>query len=165
MGEKEGMEMFKNIADSIDKSIKLEIDYPSKHEDGKMPLLDIKVWMEESNSKTDKQNKKKESSQEQNITKKAIRYEHYRKSMASRMTVHARSAIPENQKRNIITQEVIRILKNCSRELSWEIKVKHLEQLSLRLQYSGYYMKFRREVIDSGVKAYRKMIENDKQKS
>ena len=83
--------------------------------------------------------------------------------MASRMTVHAKTAIPESQKRNIITQEVIRILKNCSRELSWEIKVKHLEQLSLRLQYSGYDMKFRREVIDSGVKAYRKMIENDKQ--
>ena len=154
--EQEGMEMFKRIGDSIDNSIKLEIDYPSRHEDGKMPLLDVKVWMEEIDSK-------KESSQEQKIKKKAIRYEHYRKSMASRMTVHARSAIPENQKRNIITQEVIRILKNCSRELPWEIKVKHLEQLSLRLQYSGYDMKFRREVIDSGVKAYRKMIENDKQ--
>ena len=83
--------------------------------------------------------------------------------MASRMTVHAKSAIQQNQKRNIITQEVIRILKNCSRELPWEVKVKLLEQLSLRLQYSGYDMKFRREVIDSGIKAYRKMVDNDKQ--
>ena len=62
--------MFKRKGDSIDNSIKLEIDYPSRHEDGKMPLLDVKVWMEEIDSKTDKQNNKKESSQEQKIKRK-----------------------------------------------------------------------------------------------
>jgi len=39
--EKEGMDMFKRIGDIIDDCIKLEIDYPSKHDDGKMPLLDV----------------------------------------------------------------------------------------------------------------------------
>ena len=132
--EKEGMEFFKKIGDSIDKSIKLEIDYPSKYDDKKMPLLDVKVWIEdkECNMQVSQQNKEVQKN------KKAIRYEHYRKSMASRMTVHERSAIPTNQKRNILTQEVIRILKNCSQELPWEVKVEHLEHLSLRLQYSGY---------------------------
>ena len=157
--EKEGMEFFKKIGDSIDKSIKLEIDYPSKYDDKKMPLLDVKVWIE------DKECNMQESQHNKEVqkNKKAIRYEHYRKSMASRMTVHERSAIPANQKRNILTQEVIRILKNCSQELPWEVKVEHLEHLSLRLQYSGYDMKFRREIIDSGIKAYRQMEENDRQ--
>jgi len=57
--EKEGMEMFKRKGDSIDNSIKLEIDYPSRHEDGKMPILDVKVWMEESDSKTDNRTTRK----------------------------------------------------------------------------------------------------------
>ena len=61
--------------------------------------------------------------------------------MASKMTIHARSALPHNQKRNILTQEVIRILKNCSQELPWEIKAKHIEDLSVRMQFSGHNKK------------------------
>merc|ERR1711911_4259 len=79
--EKEGMEFFKKIGDSIDKSIKLEIDYPSKHDDKKMPLLDVKVWMEdkECNMQVNQHDKEVQKNN------KAFRYEHYRKSMASKM--------------------------------------------------------------------------------
>lgn len=73
------------------------------------------------------------------------------------MTVHARSAIPINMKRNILTQEVIRILKNCSYNLQWKIKAEHLEAFSMRTQFSGYSSKFRKEVIKSGLKAYKLM--------
>ena len=161
--EKEGMEMFKRIGDSIDECIKLEVDYPSKHDDGKMPLLDVKVWLQEQDYRDKEYNRDTSINEQERVRKKEIRYEHYRKSMASKMTVHARSAIPTSQKRNILTQEVIRILKNCSQELPWQVKADHLEHLSLRLQYSGYDKKFRREVINSGIKAYRQMEENDKQ--
>ena len=89
-------------------------------------------------------------------------YEHYRKEMASKMTIHARSALPHNQKRNILTQEVIRILKNCSQYLPWETKAQHLEELSLRMQFSGFDKKMRKEVIKSGIKAYRSLEANDK---
>ena len=151
--EKEGMELFKKIGNDIDESIKLEIDHPSKHEDMKMPLLDVKVWLERIRIS--------ENNNEENKTR--IMYEHYRKSMASNMTVHARSAIPMSQKRNIMTQEVIRILKNCSQELPWETKAAHLEQFSLRMQYSEYDTKFRKEVIESGIKAFRNMEKNDRE--
>ena len=151
--EKEGMELFQRIGNSIDESIKLEIDHPSKHEDMKMPLLDVKVWIERTRMSEG-------NNEEGNLQ---IMYEHYRKDIASNMTVHARSAIPMQQKRNIMTQEVIRILKNCSQDLPWEIKAAHLEQFSLRMQYSGYDVKFRRQVIKSGIKAYRKMEKNDKE--
>ena len=93
------MELLKQIGNGIHKSIQLEIDYPEKHEDKKMPLLDVKVWMMERNDRN----------------KKVIMYEHYRKEMASRMKIHQRSAIPYRDKMNILTQEVIRTLKNCSR--------------------------------------------------
>ena len=35
------------IANDIHSSIQLEIDVPSNHNDGKMPILDLKVWLEE----------------------------------------------------------------------------------------------------------------------
>ena len=145
-GEKEGMELFKQIGNGIHKSIQLEIDYPEKHEDKKMPLLDVKVWMMERNDRN----------------KKVIMYEHYRKEMASRMKIHQRSAIPYRDKMNILTQEVIRTLKNCSRELPWEEKAKQLEETSLMMQFSGYNATFRKAVIQSGLKAYRKMEERDR---
>ena len=39
----------------------------------------------------------------------------------------------------------------------------HLEDLSLRMQFSGYDPKFRKEVVKSGLKAYRRMEMNDKE--
>ena len=159
--ELQGMTMFQEIGNKIDESIKIEIDSPSKHEDGKMPLLDVKVWIEE-NGETEDTEVTEEAEEELNTKKRKIMYEHYRKEMASKMTIHARSAIPHNQQRNILTQEVIRILKNCSQELSWEIKAKHLEDLSLRMQFSGHNKRMRQAVINSGLSAYRKMEENQK---
>ena len=41
------MELFQRIGNGIHNSIKLEIDHPGRHENGKMPLLDVKVWLEE----------------------------------------------------------------------------------------------------------------------
>ena len=50
----EGMAMFQRIGNGIDASIKLETDVPSKHRDGKMPLLDVKVWIEEREEKSER---------------------------------------------------------------------------------------------------------------
>ena len=63
------------------------------------------------------------------------------------MTIHARSAIPHKQQKNIFTKEVIRIMKNCSQALPWEEKAKHLEELSMRMQYSGHNKRIRKTVI------------------
>ena len=34
------------IGDDIHSSIQLEVDYPSNHRDQKLPILDLKVWLE-----------------------------------------------------------------------------------------------------------------------
>ncbi|PFX24331.1 hypothetical protein AWC38_SpisGene11044 [Stylophora pistillata] len=40
------MQLFQSIGNSIHPSIRLEVDYPSRHVDGKLPILDLKVWIE-----------------------------------------------------------------------------------------------------------------------
>ena len=61
----------------------------------------------------------------------------------------------------MLTQEILRILLNCSRELPWETVVSHVNHMMLRLQYSGYDQRFRTEVVRSAVKAYNHLIELD----
>ena len=38
--------LFQSIGNGIHPSIRLEVDYPSRHEDGNLPILDLKVWIE-----------------------------------------------------------------------------------------------------------------------
>jgi len=58
-------------------------------------------------------------------------------------------------KRTVLSQAVLRVLLNCSPLLPWTSIVGKLEEMVLRMQYSGYSKKFRYEVLDSAVKAYR----------
>lgn len=90
-----------------------------------------------------------------------VLHEFYSKDVASKCVVNARSAMSWRGKRTILTQEVLRILRNCSRELPWEVVVGHVNHMMLRLQYSGYNQKFRTEVVRSALKAYNRMIELD----
>ena len=39
-------EVLKDIANEIDPSIQMEYDIPSLHHNGKLPVLDLEVWME-----------------------------------------------------------------------------------------------------------------------
>ena len=60
-----------------------------------------------------------------------------------------------------MTQQILRIFLNCSCDLTWEHRVKHANEMMKKLQYSGYNKKFRYEVVDSAIKAYRKIVEDD----
>ena len=46
------MEKLKEVGNSIHRSIQLEADYPSNYEDRKLPILDVKVWLETNNGVT-----------------------------------------------------------------------------------------------------------------
>ena len=45
--DKRTMVLIRQVGDDIHPSIKLEVDYPSKHPDKKLPILDLKVWVEQ----------------------------------------------------------------------------------------------------------------------
>ena len=120
--------------------IKDERDCPSANANGKMPLLDTQVWRE-----GDK-----------------LMHESYRKPMSNPLTMLAISAMPAKMKRNVLTQEVVRMRRNISLDLPWETTVKHLNDFSARMRASGYGERYRLEVIKSGVEGFEKMVAEEK---
>ena len=61
-----------------------------------------------------------------------------------------------------MTQECLRRLRNTKVELGLETQKKHLDQFMLKLKNSGYGQKFRKEILDSALKAFDKMVEDDR---
>ena len=141
--DKRTMTLLQSVANTIHPSIRMTIDYPSKYIDCKVPMLDLKIWIEVVDGRA------------------RVLYEHYEKEMATKAVVHAKSAIPMKTKRTILTQEMLRILLHCSRYTTWESVCKHLNNFTKKMQYSGYNQAFRYDVTKSAVKAYQTMRENE----
>ena len=139
------MELIRQVGDDIHPSIKLEVDYPSKHPDKKLPILDLKVWVEQ----------REKEVQGSNQMVSMIMYEFYTKEIASKALVNARSAMSASVKRTVLSQAVLRVLLNCSPLLPWANVVEKVDEVVLRMQYSGYNKKFSYEVVDPAIKAYR----------
>ena len=119
----------------------------------KLPDLDLKVWIETKEKETEKRGEKASMTM----------YEFYSKSMASKAVINARSALNWSTKRTVLTQEVRRVLVNCSRMLPWERVVENINEMVLKMQYSGYSKKFRYEVADAALKAYRERKKADQE--
>ena len=103
------MELIRQVGDDIYPSIKLEVDYPSKHPDKKLPILDLKVWVEQ----------REREIQGSNQMVSVIVYEFYAKEIASEALINARSAMSASVKRTVLSQAVLRVLLNCSPILPW----------------------------------------------
>ena len=137
------MNLLQTIGNSIHESIRLEIDFPSKYDDRKIPMLDLKLWIGEVNGEP------------------KILYEHYVKPMSAKGVLHAHSALPMNDKRTILTQEALRVMTNCSKNLPWEVVCGHMNRYMLRMQYSGYDKNFRCQVVESALNAYETIKSDD----
>ena len=147
------MNKIKEIGNGIHPSIQLEIDYPSKHQDNKMPILDVKIWIEK--------RKKKGRNEEEGYETKII-HEYYQKEVSSKRVIHARTAMSKKQKRTILTQEMLRIMLRCSPLLPWTNTTKHINTFMMRMQYSGHTQKFREEIATSAMQAYNRIKHKDK---
>ena len=139
------MKVLQTIANSVHQSIRMTIDYPSRHQDGKVPMLDVKKWIQEIEGRW------------------LILYEHYEKEMATKSVLHAMSAIPKRTKRTVLTQEMLRIMLHCSRNLPWEVVRGHLNRFMMKMQYSGYNQEFRHEVAKSAINAFKTIRDNAEQ--
>ena len=133
VSDKDVIERIKAIGNGIHPSIQLEADYPSKYEDHKVPILDVKVWIDAENR---------------------ILHEYYSKPVSFKAVIDRRSAMPLKDKRTVLTQDILRIVLRCSPLLPWEKVVEHIEVYMLRLQFSGYDQKFREEVLRSALQAH-----------
>ena len=139
------MQFIKSVGDEIHSSIKLEVDFPSQHEDRKLPILDVKVWI--GRRETD--------------GRRVVLHEYYEKEISSKWVVHEKSALSLSMKRTILTQQVLRIFLNCSKDLPWDEVVEHVNKMMMRVQLSGYNQKFRHEIVHSAIKAYHKIKEEE----
>ena len=125
----------REAGNQIHESIQLEADFPSKHPDNKVPILDIKVWIE--NGK--------------------VLHEYYSKPVSSMAVIDAQSAMPLKDKRTVLTQDLLRVILRCSPELPWDVKKTHIDEYALRMQFSGYNEEFRKDVVRSAITAYEKI--------
>ncbi len=136
--------LFRSLGDSIHPSIKLEVDFPNNHDDKKVPILDVKMWTEKVSD-----------------NKYRVMHEFYMKDVSSKSVVHARSALPWDVKRTVLTQEILRVLVNCSVDLPWDQVVVHLNDIMARMQFSGYQIEFRYQVLCSAFSAYDRLVALD----
>ena len=135
------MEVFRNIANSIDQNIEVEVDFPSKHEDKMMPILDMKMAIDTNN---------------------LVKYQFYKKPMANKYTMMARSALPDKMKRSSLTNEAMRRLLCCSPNLEKEKRDEIMEDFARMLRRSGYQERFRHEVISDAVRGFEKKEEEER---
>ena len=119
--EETTMEKVEEIAN---KSIVVKVDYPSNHENNRLPVLDMEFWIAqvEVNGELNHQ----------------ILYSHYMKPVSSRYVIHKDSAISYNTKLNILTNKLTRVMRNISPHVTAEEKQQHIQYFMHRLQFSGY---------------------------
>ena len=133
--DKVTMEIVKEVANSISSMIKMTVDFPSNHADLKVPMLDVKVWL----------NQKDENK---------IYYTFFEKPTKSPFVMSKSSAMPITKKIECLGQEVFRRLHNMKKELEEEEKTKVLNDFMIKLKISGYNEYDRLQILKSGINAY-----------
>ena len=156
------MRELKKVADSLMENIETEYDCPSLNPElgKKVAVLDLAMWVEESYVSApwmDSQGLHSNCGENEtclplgiqptnrtegdsHVSKmvQQIQFEFFSKSMAPSQVILASSAQPWGQKRTTLTQELIRRLLNCRKELSCSIKKKHPNRFMQLLKNSGY---------------------------
>ena len=128
------------IANSVTSMLRFTCDFPSKHRNNRMPVLDICMWTTESNHGT------------------LSNYEFYSKPMANDVMIPATSALSNGVKLSTYRQAAFRILRNTAVHLPWHMKVKHLNELNLRMVLAGYSEGFRVKAMEGGIKGFMKHL-------
>ena len=129
-----------SIANSIMECVKMEADWPSKNTDKKMPILDMKVWTDETGM---------------------LLYQHYEKDVSSKTVLNAKSAHSTACKRGVHTQEIVRRLLNCSHRLNWKEEISPVvTEYMRRMMIAGYRENYRKEILKHGLGIFRKKWED-----
>ena len=97
------MEIIQEIANGIDPMIKVTIDTPCNYEDRQLPILDVKVRVNQE-------------------VENRIDFEFFEKPTKNPKVILADSALSSSSKRTILTQECLRRLRNTKLEIGKEIQ-------------------------------------------
>ena len=132
------MDIVKLLADSVDTSLTVSTAVCSDFPDGRLPSLDVKVWI---------------GADKDGVTR--ILYTHYMKDVSNRAVMHRMSSHSDNMKVSVFVNEVLRILRNCSPYSLWkEEAARHLTYFMRRMQYSGFSETTRFQVLSAALRKY-----------
>ena len=87
-------------------------------------------------------------------------FEHFEKPMKTNLVIQSTSALSENVKVSSLSQEVVRILKNCSEDIDNSIRMEHLEKLCVKMKTSGFDNNYTRKILVNGIKCYERKLAN-----
>ena len=146
--EKETMEFLQKVANEIHPSIRVTIDFPSNHECGRLPVLDVQQWI--GDVLVD------------GVQKKQILHSHYMKEMSSKSLISKDSALAVRAKMNILSADLLRVMRNVSPLCPEEERTGHVQEFIHRMQYSGYSVQERIDVYRNARRRYETILENDK---
>ena len=138
-GDRRTASLVQEVANTICTFIRMEVDYPSQYGDNMVPILDLKVGVQDGK----------------------VVYSHYRKPCCSFLTIVANSAMANRQKRACLVQEVVRVCRNSSRLLPAATRNNALSEFSFRMKESGYGAAFRLEGISCGLESYEKQVQRE----
>ena len=103
------------MANSIRKDVQMEEDVASNHHDNNLPMLDIKVWMEEYETAAE-------------MKRQRMTTEFYEKGMVGKKMLMEKSALAKKVKITSLTQMVLRRWTNQVGRDSRELKTVYLSK-------------------------------------
>ena len=124
------------IANTLEVDIQMTFDVPDNHSDGKMPVLDLKIW----------------------IKNNQVMYTFYKKEVSSKYTILKRSALSNSTKQNTLFMEALRRIQNNSINLPWDIMCGHLTEFAQTMQISGYSEYEQYNAIKGAIQRHREMM-------
>ena len=119
------LNLLKEIGGSIYKCVQFTIDCPSLQPGGMVPILDLKVYIENDQ----------------------IIHEYFEKPVACKVTIPHSSAHSTKMKMAVLVEEGMRRMRNHSRGLEWEKRRRVMAAYSQKLRRSGYPKTIRHQVI------------------
>ena len=137
--DKRTCQLLVSMANTIDPMIQMEGDWPSNHESGRVPMLDLQMRVVMVEEKDDNGNE---------VIYPQLVFTFYKKEMAAKQIMHATSAMPDKIKWENASNEMIRRINNTMRGVkdTDEEKIKVINEYMGTLKISGYKESFREKL-------------------
>merc|ERR1711954_396905 len=157
------MKIVAQISSQVLECLNFTWDSPTLNASNKMPVLDTQMWVaqESREKKIPDELCENEKVLKHRELQRIIYYQFYKKPRANPCPNLQRSGIPVGNKRATATQEIIRRLKNTSREAPTDIVKEILIDYMGELAQGGYSVKWRIEVLAAALTNYIKLWNNE----
>ena len=122
---------------AVNGCLKFTTEAPEEFKQNRLPTLDFVLW----------------------LTNGILYHSYFEKEMKSQFTIMRRSAMSEQQKASILSNELVRRLSNIHRDVLEEELEPVIEHFIQQLKNSGYERKQAKEVVVCGVVGWRRKLE------